>query len=183
MNRGCRNQWRGVALAVAIVLALAGCQGDGGGDETPDAAPSSVQAFPDAPHVSGPLTVELRPALTLALGDRRCRPDPEAGQLCSTDGSGGYRALGASGPLVVDEVATAPSAEHTSWQTTVRFAGSSRDVVRRVREQAAGIGGVVVVTVGDAVVMVATPPELHPGRIVRLGLQKAEAWSLVDAFE
>ncbi|KQW47447.1 hypothetical protein ASC77_13375 [Nocardioides sp. Root1257] len=167
-----------MVLAVAVVLALAGCQGD----ETPDAATTSVQAFPDAPHVSGPLTVELRPALSLVFDDRRCRPDPAAGQLCSSDGSGGYRVLGTSGPLVVAEVGTAPSADHTSWRTTVRFAPGSRDAVRRVREQTAGIGGVVVVTVGDAIVMVATPPELHPGRILRLGLGKAEAWSLVDAF-
>jgi hypothetical protein len=178
MDRGCRNQWRGVALAAAALLALAGCQGD----EAPD-APSSVEAFPQPPHVSGPLTVELRPALALAIGDRRCRPDPEAGQLCSTDGSGGYRALGTSGPLVVAEVGTEPSADHTSWRTTVRFAGGSRDAVRRVRQQTAGIGGVVVVTIGSSVVMVATPAELHPRGVVRLGLQKAEAWSLVDAFE
>jgi hypothetical protein len=179
MVRGCRNQWRGVVAVAALALALTGCQGD----DEPDAAPTSVDAFPDPPHVSGPLTVRLRPALALVTGDRRCRPDPDAGQFCSPDGSGGYRALGTSGPVVIDDVGTTQSADHTSWRTTVRFASDARDAVRRVRDQAAGFGGVVVVTVGSTVVMVAAPTELTPGRIARLGLRKAEAWSLVSAFD
>ncbi|MFC6041826.1 hypothetical protein [Nocardioides hankookensis] len=143
------------------MLTLVGCQGD----QAPQTPSPSVEAFPDPPQVAGPLRVELRPAL------REMR-DAES-----------YRPLGAPRAAVVDEVGTAPSADHTSWQTTVRFTTGSRVVMRQVREEAAGLGGVVLVTVGDTVVMVATPPEISPGRIVRLGLEKAEAWSLVDAFE
>ena len=158
MHRGCRNQG---------ATSGAGGIGTGRGPSSrsrsppagpgrvpgrracPSAAPSSVEAFPDPPHVSGPLTVELRPALA---ADERRPPlpaRPGGRPLCSTDGSGGYRALGNRGPVVVDEVSTAPSDDHTSWATTVRFAAASRAAVRRARDQAAGFGGVVVVTVGD----------------------------------
>ncbi|WP_345528109.1 hypothetical protein [Nocardioides endophyticus] len=57
-------------------LGLAGCQGD----EPAGPTPSSIQAFPDPPHVDGPLTVELRSALPLMRGDRRSRP--AAGRRC-----------------------------------------------------------------------------------------------------
>ncbi len=162
MHRGCRNQWRAllIALVAAAALGLGGC--DGGG--RPEATPTSVDAFPDLPHVSGPLTVGMQPAL------REMR-DAER-----------YRPLGTLRSATVEQVVTAPSADHTSWGTTVRLSADSRDVVRRVREQAAGLGGVVLVTVDDDVVMVAAPPEISPRRIARLGLEKAEAWALVEAF-
>jgi hypothetical protein len=162
MHRGCRNQWRRAAavLAIAGTLTLTGCDGDG----RPEASSTSVDAYPDPPQVTGPLAVTLQPALRL-VGDAES-----------------YRPLGTGQPAVVDEVSTEPSAGHTAWGTTVRFATDSRDVVRRAREQAASLGGLVLVSVGDTVVMVATPPEISPRRITRLGLEKAEAWTLVEGF-
>lgn len=182
MHRGCRNQWR-LLVASGVVtlgacLTLAGCQGD----EPADPVPSSVQAFPDPPHVDGPLTVELRPALPLMSGDRRCRSSAGSGLLCSSDGSGGYRALGNSGPVIVDEVATTQSDDRTSWGWTARFAAESRGAVRRARDGAAAMGGVVVVTVGADVVAVLAPADLTPRRAARFGLQKAEAWAAVNGF-
>ncbi len=167
-----------VALALATYFGLAGCRGD----EPADPAPSNIQAIPDPPYVDGPLTVELRPALPLMSGDRRCRPAAGSGLLCSSDGSGGYRALGNSGPVVVDEVSTTQSDDRTSWGWTARFAPESRDAVRRAREEATALGGVVVVTVGDDVAAVLAPADLTPRRAARLGLQKAEAWAAVNGF-
>jgi hypothetical protein len=155
-----------VALALAASLGLSGCQGD----EPAKPAPSSIEAFPDPPHVDGPLTVELRPALPLMRGER------------SSDGSGGYRALGSSRTVVVDEVSTAQADDHTSWGWTARFATESRGAVRRERAEAAGLGGVVLMTVGDDVVAVLAPTDLSPRRATRLGLQKAEAWGVVNGF-
>ena len=182
MHRGCRNQWRRLVAAALVALcagsALTGCQGD----EQPDSAPSSVQAFPELPRATGPIEVELHPALALMDGDRRCRPAQDKQLLCSSDGSGGFRAMGTSGPVVVDEVSTAQSADHTSWGTTVRFAAESRGAVRRARDQAAAFGGVVVVTGPVGVVAIIEPADLTGRRAALLGLEKAEAWSVVDAF-
>lgn len=182
MHRGCRNQWlRLVAaglVALCSALTLSACQGD----EEPTSTPSSVQAFPEPPHAAGPIDVVLHPALPLMDGDRRCRPGQSAQLLCSSDGSGGFRALGTSGPVVVDEVSTAPSDDHTSWGTTVRFAAGSRAAVRRARDAAAGFGGVVVVTGSSGVVAIIEPADLTAARVALLGLEKAEAWSVVDAF-
>jgi hypothetical protein len=168
---GLRGKDRGVPSRIAVALTLAACLGLAGcrGDEPGDPAPSSIQAFPDPPHVDGPLTVELRPALLLMRGDR------------SSDGSG-YRVLGHSGPVIVDEVSTAQSDDHTSWGWTARFGAESRDAVRRAQGEAAAVGGVVVVTVGDDVAAVLAPADLTPRRASRLGLQKAEAWAAVDGF-
>ena len=126
-----------VALTVVASVALSGCQGD----EPPEPAPTSIEAFPDLPHLAGPLEVELHAALPLMTGDEECLADPEAGRLCSADGATGYRVLGSAVPVMVDEVSTAPTSDHTSWGTTVRFAAESRADVRRAREQAAGLGG------------------------------------------
>lgn len=167
-----------VATTIAAAVALAGCQGD----DPPRTAPSSVEAFPDLPHVVGPIEVELRPALPLMTGDRRCRPDPAASRLCSPDGSGGYRVLGTARPAVIADVSTAPASDHLSWGTTMRFGAASRPDVRRARDQAAGFGGVVVVTVADSVVAVVPPSSLTPRRAILLGLQKTEAWAAVRAF-
>jgi hypothetical protein len=167
-----------VALTVAAGLAIAACQGD----DPPPPAPSAVEAFPDPPHVDGPITVTLRTALRQTTDGGECRADPDDGRLCSPDGSTGYRVIATSPPVVVDEVSTAPAEDRTSWSTTIRFADGSRAVVRRSRAQAAGVGGVVVVSVGDDVATVVPPADLTPRRAALLGLGKAEAWSVVDAF-
>jgi hypothetical protein len=165
---------------LAATLALAGCTG--GGPDEPEAS-STVEAFPDPPSVAGPLEVELRPALQLLSGDRRCRPDLGAGQLCSPDGSGGYRVLGATRPVTVRSVTTTASEDRTSWGTTIRFAVASRAGVRAASEQAAGLGGVVLVTSGASVLQVLEPLDLTPRRAALLGLEKSEAWAVVDTFE
>lgn len=184
MHRGCRNQWRRLVAAALVVLCAAPTLTACEGDEQPGSAPSSgVQAFPDLPHVAGPIEVELHPALALMDGDRRCRPGQDKQLLCSSDGSGGFRAMGTSGPVVVDEVSTAQSDDHTSWGTTVRFAAGSRGAVRRARDLAAAFGGVIVVTGSVGVVAIIEPPDLTGRRAALLGLEKAEAWSVVDAFE
>ena len=64
----------------------------------------------------------------------------------------------------------------------MRFAPTRAARVRRAQEQAAGLGGVVVVTVGDDVVTTIAPADLTPRRAARLGLEKTEAWTVVDAF-
>jgi hypothetical protein len=166
------------ALVVAVGLTVTACQGD----ESPRATPSTVEAFPDPPHAAGPITVRLRASLPLVTDDDECRADPGNGRLCSADWSTGYRVIETSRPVVVDDVSTAPAADRTSWSTTIRFAESSRGDVRRSQEQAAGLGGVVVVTVGDDVVTAILPGDLSPRRAALLGLEKAEAWSVVDAF-
>lgn len=170
------------AMALGVAVATAGCT-DGSGSDDPAPGSSTVQAFPELPHVDGPFRVQLRPALPLLLGDRRCRRDLSAHELCSSDGSGGYKVLGPAGHAVVDRVTTAPSTDHTSWGTRAVFAAGSRDDVRRAGARAAAFGGVVVVTVGSSVVTIVPPPDLKHGEARFLGLQKAEAWAIVDAFK
>jgi hypothetical protein len=164
------------ALVLVGTGALAGCT-----DDQPTSGPAAeggVQASPAPPHVAGPLPVELRPALKLT-GRGDCHP--EAGRLCSTDDTA-YRVLGAVRPAFVDEVVTEPSPDRTSWGTTVRFADESADAVRRARAEAAGFGGVVLVTGGEGLISVVNPRDLTPRRATFLGLEKAEAWAIVTAF-
>jgi hypothetical protein len=157
-----------VILTLAACLGLAGCRGDEPAQPA-EPAPSSIQAFPDPPHVDGPLTVGLRAALPVMRGER------------SSHGAG-YRVLGESRSAVVDEVSAAQSDDHTSWGWTARFAAESRGAVRRAKDEAAALGGVVLVIVGDNVAAILAPTDLTPRRATRLGLQKAEAWGVIDGF-
>lgn len=172
---------RVVVALVAAALALSGCSA-GRPDAAPRSGASSVAAYPDLPRAEGPIAVELRPALPLMTGERRCRTNLELGRLCSPDQSGGYRALGEAGRATIAAAVTAPSADHTSWGTSLRFTSASAVAVRRARATAAGFGGVVLVTRGAQVLAVVPPADLTPRRAAFLGLPKAEAWALVDTF-
>ena len=166
------------ALALVAAATLAGCDAtDRGGPSSRSTGP--VQAVPDLPHVAGPLPVVLRPALSQRSSEA-CRPEPEQ-SLCLRDGSG-YRALGRAREATIAEVTTAPSADHTSWSTTIRFAAASRGAVRDARRTAVGFGGVVLVTRDQHVLAVVPPPAIGPRTARFLGLRKAEAWLLVDGF-
>lgn len=160
------------ALAVVLVAAV-GCAD---GDSTPEPGPSSVAAIPDVPHVRGPLRVRLQPALAMVSGES-CTPG--YGLYCL--GEEGYHALGEDRAATVAEVRTAPNDDHTAWDTEVRFAG--RRAVQLAAEQAAGMGGVVLIVGADDTALAAVPPlDLAAGKAQFLGLEKAEAWALVGAF-
>jgi hypothetical protein len=160
-------------LAVVLVLLAAGCAGHGG---TPERGPTSIAAFPDVPHMSGPLPVRLQPALPVAGGES-CTPG--YGLYCL--GERGYRALGDERRATVTAASTAPNAEHTGWDTVVRFA--SGRAVHRAADDAAGMGGVVlIVDPADRVLGAVPPPDTGASEARFLGLEKAEAWALVEAF-
>jgi hypothetical protein len=162
-----------VLLAVVVALLAAGCAGPSG---TPEPGPTSIAAFPDVPRMTGPLPVRLQPALPLA-GSDACTPG--SGLYCL--GEQGYRALGHPQRATVGSVSTAPNAEHTGWDTVVRFA--SARPVRRAAVDAAGMGGVVLVLDPAGRVLGAVPPpDLGARKAQFLGLEKAEAWAVVDAF-
>lgn len=170
------------ATCVVGALTLSGCSG-AGEDAAPDSTPTSIAAYPELPHFAGALEVTLVPALR-EVSDGRCTPDDDHG--CSPDGSASFRMLGKRQDATVVEVRTAPSSDHTSWSTTVRLAPGSEQQLADARDQAAGFGGVVLVMVGDAedttVLTVANPQEIQGKRLDFLGLEKAEAWAVVDAF-
>ena len=160
-------------LAVVLVLLATGCGGDG---STPQPGPTSIAAFPEVPRMSGPLPVRLQPALPVA-GSESCTPG--YGLYCL--GEQGYHALGDERRAIVARASTAPNAEHTAWDTVVRFA-SSRPV-RRAAADAAGMGGVVLVLDATGRVLGAVPPpDVGASEAHFLGLEKAEAWALVEAF-
>ncbi|MEP9362809.1 hypothetical protein ABLE68_07580 [Nocardioides sp. CN2-186] len=162
-------------------LTLAGCTG-ASEDSQPD-TPTSIAAYPDLPHFEGDLAVTLVPALR-EVSDGRCTPDDDHG--CSPDGTESFRMLGERASATVVEALTAPSTDHTSWTTTVRFDGSTQRAVEAARDSAAGLGGVVLVMARNAddqqVLAVANPQEIQGKRADFLGLEKAEAWAIVDAF-
>ena len=170
--------------AVVLAGALASCTSPPSGTSgraTPSAPSSSVAAFPRPPHVAGPLPVTLQPGLRL-LGTATCTP--AAGVYCL--GDEGYRALGDHVAATAQEVVTRPSRDHGSWRTVVRFTSRSGHAVRSVAGIARDLGGAVVVLRGRVPVAVVAPPDVrvHDGAATLrfLGLQKAEAWALVDAF-
>ena len=135
------------ALAVAILLL--GCAACSGGGSSDADAPSTVSAIPDTPHVDGPIAVQLQPALTLPA-PAPCEPNPEQHILCSPGGTRTFKALGDGLPVTIAEVGTAPSTDHTSWTTTVRFDQGSGPAVKQVARQTGGLGGLVLVVDGTA---------------------------------
>jgi len=169
------------AACVVGALTLSGCSG-ASQDNRPD-TPTSIAAYPDLPHFAGDLAVTLVAALREG-SDGRCTPDDDHG--CSPDGTESFRMLGERQPATVVEALTAPSADHTSWTTTVRLDPGSETQLKGLRQQAAGFGGVVLVMAGDPedrqVLAVAKPQEIQGKRLDFLGLEKAEAWAIVDAF-
>jgi hypothetical protein len=165
--------------AAAIVALLTSCSGAGQGSA--DDAPSSVEAFPEPPHFDGPLDVALRPALPV-VDDASCAPDAAAGRLCSANGAMAYRVLGESRDATVLEVSTEPSEDHTSWTAEIRFHPASRTAVGAARDSAAGLGGVVLLTVGDRVLMAVRPDQLKPAAARFFGLEKPEAWAIPEHF-
>ena len=170
------------ALCAAGALTLSGCSSTG--EDAPADSPTSIAAYPDLPHFEGELAVTLVPALR-EVSDGRCTPDDDHG--CSPDGSESFRMLGEHRDATVVEAVTAPSSDHTSWTTTVRFDPASRQALTQAHDQAQGFGGVVLVMSGgpeDAkVLVVANPQETKGKRLDFLGLRKAEAWAIVDAFD
>ncbi|MBZ5739402.1 hypothetical protein [Nocardioides mangrovi] len=180
MGRRCRNQRRTLVagLTVAAGLALTGCSG---GSTEPDAGPSSVAAFPEVPTMDEPLDLELQPALRISF-DGDCSQIRDMVALCSADDQDAFRPLGTAQAVTADEVTTAPAEGHTAWTTTVRFARNDRAAVRSARDTAAGFGGVVVAVVHGHLLATFAPLDIDPGTAHVLGLERAEAWSIVDAF-
>lgn len=172
---------RTAAAVLAGGLLLAGCDGDGG---TSAPSPTEVSAAPAVPHVRGPIEVVLQPALRYVAGGG-CRPAPGQGKICAPDGSATYRALGTPRPATVVAVRTAPSEDHTAWDTVVRIDPDDRPVVRAAGEQAAGFGGVVLLLAAGRpgrAVEVLEPPSLTSGNVQVFGLEKPEAWAFVETF-
>jgi hypothetical protein len=169
-----------VLAATAAVALLAGCSSDGGPAE-PDGS-SSVAAFPDLPHFDGPLEVVLQPALSMVTETAGCTPDPAAHRVCSADGRHGYRVLGEPSDATIAEVSTAPSEDHLSWTAEIRFQASSRTAVTAARDAAAGVGGMVLVTVDDAVLIAVRPDEITPTAVRLFDLEKPEAWAIPELF-
>jgi hypothetical protein len=167
-------------LAAATVLALlAGCSSDSGSGEP--AGSSSVAAFPDLPHFDGPLEVVLQPALSI-VDTASCTPDPAEHRACSADGGEAYRILGESSDATIAEVSTAPAEDHLSWTAEIRFAPSSRTAVTAARDAAAGVGGLVLVTVDGAVLIAVRPDAIKPAAARFFGLEKPEAWAIPERF-
>jgi hypothetical protein len=168
-------------LAAGVLASCTGPTAGPSGRRTPTPPPSSVAAFPRSPRVAGPVPVTLQPGLRL-LGTATCRP---AAQVYCVDDEG-YRALGDHAAATVREVVARPSRDHGSWRTVVRFAPGSGPAVRSTTGTARALGGAVVVLRGRVPVAVVAPPDVRLAggepTVRFLGLQKAEAWALVDAF-
>jgi hypothetical protein len=169
---------RTAAAAVAGSLLLGGCAG---GSEAPEAGPSSVQAVPDVPHFTGRLAVVLQPGLKV-LADAPCQATPEEGRVCSADGTATYRVLGDGRPATVVEARTDPTPDHTAWDATVRFARTDATAVSASREDAAAVGGLVLVTAGSRVLQAVAPRDLRAREVTLFGLEKPEAWAITAVY-
>jgi hypothetical protein len=166
------------ALAAIAVLAMGGCSSQG---QEQNGEPPPAAAAPDLPHFQGRLAVELVPALQVVT-DARCAPDPGAHLVCSPDHRHTYRMLSPVTDAELVEARMDPSADHTSWTTTVRFEPTSRAVVDRVGERVAAVGGVALLSSGDRVLAVLSPDQVGRGRVAFEGLARRDAWDLVEAF-
>ena len=169
---------RTAAAVLTGVVLVAACQDDG---EPRQAGSSSIEAFPDVPHFRGHLAVLLRPALEI-VSDSACQPAPDRNVFCSVGDGEAFRALGEARLTAVVEVRTAPSEDHTAWDTVVRFDPDDRQAVRGAAEQARGLGGVVLLMAANRVVRAIDPPDLGAQRARLLGLEKPEAWAFVESF-
>jgi hypothetical protein len=110
------------------------------------------------------------------------RPGDGERRVCSADGQHGYRVLGEPSDATIAEVSTAPSEDHLSWTAEIRFQASSRTAVTAARDTAAGVGGMVLVTVDDAVLIAVRPDEITPTTVRFFGLEKPEGWAIPELF-
>jgi hypothetical protein len=165
-----------IAGVLAAIVLMTGCEGG----EEPDGEPTSVAAYPDLPHFDGRAPVELASGLWL-MADTPCTPEPAEQRVCAPDGRA-YRLLGEGSRATVVDVRVAPSELHTSWTATVRFDDRSRDALRAARTQAAGLGGMVVVTAHDKVLLTVRPDAVSASKMQAFDLEKPEAWRLASAF-
>jgi hypothetical protein len=167
-------------LACLLLAATGGCSG---GHESPDpapsAVPSSVEAFPEEPLVTGRAEVTVQAAL-MTVTRETCVPQER--RVCSADGSQGWAPIGHPTRVVLVAARSRPAEGHTSWTALLRFSSGSRGALGRVTREAAGTGGVVVVMEGDRVLAAVPPPDLHGTTAALRDLDQPAAWDLVAAF-
>ena len=170
-----------LAHAAALVTAtlLAGCSG-GAGNEPDRAAeaPTGVELV-SRPHFTGGMDVVLRTG-RIAYNDDPCQSMDED-RVCDASGDREYLVLGQSGSARLVEARMDPAAGNTAWTVTVTFSPESAGTFRGFRELARDTGAVVLV-VDDAgeVLLTATVPRIEGRRVTFPGLEKPDAWNLVE---
>ena len=173
---------RGTAVAAVACLLLAGCSsGDDQGAREPAGTPTSLPVVPAQPRVQGPVDVTLQSGLTVMTGDE-CRPG-DAHRVCSVDGRSSWAPVQKGTPATLTLAGTHLADQHTSWTTVLRFDERSRSALRRTADEAAGVGGLVLVMVGGRVLAAVPPGSVHGPALVVTDLDKPAAWALVSSFE
>jgi len=170
----------------ALGAALVGCSGSDG-QATPrppgpqPGTPTSVEAAPRQPHVTGDRQVELRAGLAV-LTDDRCTPEARR-RVCSVDGRQSWAPLGDPRPATLVAAGTHLAERHTTWTAVLRFAPAARGPLRGTAHEAAASGGVVLVLARGRVLAAVPAAGVHGSTAELTDLDKATAWSLVGAFE
>ncbi len=166
---------------VAAACLVTGCSWggeDAGGD--PAAAPGSDLELVSRPHFTGGLEVVLQTG-RIAYNEDTCQSMDEADRVCDASGEREYLLLGDPGWARIVEARMDPANGNTDWTATVTFSPESTGTLRELREQARGSGATVLVLdeAGDVLLM-APVPRIEGRRLTYPGLEKPEAWDLVE---
>ena len=160
---------------------LAGCGGGGGvasdgqaaADEPPDVEPAT------RPHFAGGLEVVLQTG-RIAYNEDACQSMDED-RVCDVSGAREYLLLGEPGTGRLVEARMDPSNGNTAWTATVSFSPETAGRLRAFRELARETGAMVLVlTAAREVLLMAPVPRIEGRRLTYPGLEKPEAWDLVE---
>lgn len=177
----------GTASSATLLLALlagclvGGCSAGGAADRAQPGSggtPTRVAVTPRAPHVAGPVRVELQAGLAELTGDA-CDPR----KLCNADETETWVPIGRSREVVLDEAVTRIDAAHGSWTTVLRLRRQDRAALAAVTREAARTGGQVLVVRAGTVRADVQVPLVHGSRVVMGGLGKSAAWAAVTALD
>jgi len=105
----------------------------------------------------------------------------EGDRVCDATGIREYLVLGEPRPALLVEARMDPADGNTEWTATVTFAPESAGRLRDFRELASSSGSLVLVldTAGE-VLLIAPVPRIEGRRLTYTGLEKPEAWDLVE---
>lgn len=167
--------------ALAAACLMAGCSW--GGEEAsggPATEPPTDLELVSRPHFTGGLEVVLQTG-RIVYNDDPCGSMDEANRVCDASGDREYLLVGDAGTARIVEARMDPDHGNTDWTATITFSPDSASTVREFRELARASGATVLVLAEAREVLLMAPvPRIEGRQLTYPGLEKSEAWDLVE---